>query len=315
MPAAHGTIKEAPGCARGRARSSRGLIYRGVFVMQEDPTPEQMELVRQFSIRHYKLLSSLLLQMINALEGVRPQDERLLGCNQLAGKIFIHAISIYHLYQGTKVSLLYRNRPTDFVDFSSIAVLVRVGIETYLNMHELYFQVQTDDDFEFNHALWELAGFIIREDVDIVHRSGDAYLQQEHQKALTHIAELRNRIENTARFQSLSTNQQKQVMQGRRGSKIKEATVKSAGMDYKLIQMVYAYFSAYTHGDALSGIQLMNARSRAQQLQHADSFMTLMLIVISKTVRRMAEKFPEARAVADRHKYAFSWSLVWGRDY
>ena len=82
-------------------------------------------------------------------------------------------------------------------------------------MFEVFFEPPTDDEREFQHALWLLSGFAIRERTGPTEIIDDKRIAQSQQE----IEEMRDRIRNTNKFASLSDKQQRWVLKGKRDPK------------------------------------------------------------------------------------------------
>src|SRR5260221_10792360 len=151
-----------------------------LMFIQQLPTKDQ-----------YLQLLDLTYEVAQSLKGKKSPDPRLPDCQQLAVKLFFHAATVYQLREeSTKAPVPYSLNGSSFYDFPSIAVLTRAILETYLTLFEIFFEPSTEDEFEFNHALWLLSGFVIRENFD----PSDPTLQEQITKAQKEIQEMRNRL-------------------------------------------------------------------------------------------------------------------------
>jgi hypothetical protein len=234
------------------------------------------------------------------LKGKQSTDSRLPDCQQLALKLFAHAATIYQLRQGTKISIPYSIQGVFFYDFGSVAVLTRAVIETYLTLFEVFFEPATDDEFEFNHALWQLSGFIIREKFP----SSDPNFEKQVSRAQEEIREIKIRLQRTEKFNSLTRKQQKDILKGNRRRDWKKVA-KTAGFGHQTVRQMYAYYSGYVHADALSGVQLMGAETAQDQIEFIEIYMHTVMIILAKMVVEYSKKFSEAKAVCDKNPDVF----------
>ena len=163
-------------------------------------------------------------------------------------------------------------------------------------MFEVFFEPVTEDDFEFNHALWLLSGFVIRGKLT----SSDPTIQSKVTNAKKEIQEMRTRLQKTKKYQSLESEEKKKV---RRGIGIRnwKSVAKSAGFGEKYIQLIYAYLSGYVHADGLSSTQIATAQSKQVQIGFIERQMRTIMIVLAKMIINYAKKFPEAKAVCDKN--------------
>lgn len=260
-----------------------------------------------FDIHQYLQLLDLTYEVAQSLEGKPSADPRLPDCQQLALKLFYHAATIYCLRLGTKCPVPYSSeRGAFFYDFVSVIVLTRAALETFFTLFEVFFEPTTEDEFEFNHALWQLAGFIIREDFD----PSDPALKSQVANLQKEIQEMRNRIQKTKKFRSLKPREQKQVLKGKR-KRDWTSLAKAAGFGEQTTRRMYGYYSGYVHADGLSGVQIMTAKTPQEQIEFIEANMRTVMIVLSKMIIEYANKFPEAKAVCDKDPDAFFQAEVW----
>src|SRR5574341_1021531 len=228
----------------------------------------------------YLQLLDLMYEVAQSLKGKQVTDGRLVDLEQLTGKFFYHAASIYWLRQGTKVPVPRSVvNGASFFDTASVTVLARAALETYLTMFEVFFEPATDDDFEYNHALWQLSGFIIREGFVPT----DPSLAADYARAQKEIEEIRDRLRKTQKFNTLTPNQQKVVLRGKR-TREWAGLAKGMGIGKQTIGRIYAYQSSYVHADGLSGAQLVSARTAAEQIELIETNMHFVMIVMSKMI-------------------------------
>lgn len=257
--------------------------------------------------KQYLQLLDLAYEVAQSLKGKKTPDFRCPDCQQLAAKLFIHAATVFWLREaGTKAPVPYSTKGASFYDFSSVAVLTRAILETYLTMFEVFFEPKTEDEFEFNHALWLLSGFIIRVD----YAPSDPTLQDEVSKAKIEIQEMRSRLQKTRKYISLKPGEQKDVLKGKRLRSWK-SVAKAAGFGEKTIQKMYAYYSGHVHADGLSGTQIMTAQTRQDQVEHLETHMRVIMLVLSKMIMEYARKFTEAKNVCNKNPDAYFSAEIW----
>lgn len=251
-------------------------------------------------------LLDLSFEVIQSLDGKPSSDYRIPDCQQIATKLYFHASSIYWLTKGTKAPVPKSRKGTSFIDFASIAVLTRAIFETYLSLFEVFLEEQSEDEFEFNHALWQLAGFSIREGIQPAQPEfQDAYFQ-----AQTDNENIRDRIKRTEKFQSLNRKQQKLVLDGKRiRGRIQVA--EAAGFGKQVIRQIYKYYSGYVHSDGLSASQIFEAETSSEQAQSTHLHLIVTSIVLSKLIVSYYEKYEEARSVCMKHQPVFLDAKAW----
>jgi hypothetical protein len=254
----------------------------------------------------YPDILDLSFDVIEALKGKKVTDSRFPDCQQLATKLFFHGATIYYLRDGTKTPSPYSIGGTNFIDFASAAVIVRAALETYLVLYDVYFGPTSDDEFEFEHATWKLAGFVIREN----YKPSDPTFKNNYKTSQEQIHEIRERIKKTARFQSLKPNQQKSVLQGKR-IKNRKRTGESAGFGEKVLTLLYKYYSGYVHADGLSASQIMASETREEQIKMFKFHMLFMMILLSKLIVEYAKRFPESAQACQNKLEVFTHAKVY----
>ena len=259
-----------------------------------------------FDMNEYIQLLDLTYQVVQSLQGKPSPDSRWPDCQQLATKLFFHAATVYSLRQGTKAPLLSLPSGTNFYDFASVTVITRAALETYLTLFEVFFKPASDDEFEFSHALWQLSGFIIRENyvpLDATLRTQFAAVQKE-------IQDLKVRIQKTVVFASMTAGEKKEALKGKR-KRDWAGVAKAAGLGEQAIRQMYAYYSGYVHADGLSGSQIVTARNAKEQIEDIEIHMRTIMIVLSKLITEYARKFTEAKAVCDKNPDAYYRAEIW----
>lgn len=253
-----------------------------------------------FNTDQYLQLLDLAYQVAQSLKGKQSAIPYLPDCQQLAAKLFFHAATIYWLRQGTRAPLRSSEEGAFFYDFASVAVLTRAALETYLALFEVFLEPTTEDEFEFNHALWQLSGFVIREDFV----PSDPTLQNWVADSQKEIQQMRTRLQKTKKFGSLKRGEQRDVLKGKR-RRDWPSVAKAAGFGEQTVRLMYAYYSGYVHADGLSGAQIMSAQTAQDQIQFIERHMHTVMIVLSKMIVEYVKKFPEAKAVCDKNADTF----------
>jgi hypothetical protein len=193
-----------------------------------------------------------------------------------------------------------------FVDFSSIAVLARSALETYLTFFEVFVAPTNNDEFEFNYCLWHLSGHVVRENLVPL----DPNLQEDYKTAQEDIKALRNRLMATSIFQALGSKEQKNVLKGKR-KRDWLLVAKSAGFGYQFIRQIYTYYSGFVHADGLTAGQLMSAQTRDDQLFHAKIHLVTLMITMSKFILNYGALFEEANAKFQQFNTTYEQAKMW----
>ncbi|GEM_PF-2489663 len=260
----------------------------------------------EFSEKEYLDLLELAFEVAESVKEKVSPDGRRPDSQYLALKLFAHAATVHLLYTGTKIPVPASTGGTNFIDFSSIAVLARSALETYLGFFEVFIAPKNDDEFEFNYCLWHLSGQVVLEDFVPF----DPTLQEEAKIAQEEIKALRDRIRATAVFQGLSPKAQKEVLKAKRKRDWLMAA-KSAGFTHQFIRRIYAYSSGFVHADGFTAGQLMSAQTKLDQIFHAQIHLITIMIVLSKFILDYGQLFEEARALFPNFKTAYDRAVIW----
>jgi hypothetical protein len=234
----------------------------------------------------------------NALKGKKVKTPGLAYAETLAGKLLQHALTAYALWtQNTRLQMPGMP-PIDFVDWSSINVLARTCIETYIACHYVFLQPSTPDESDFRYNAWMLAGFVRRESFPTVTEKGaqqiviDAQVNQRH----------RRKIQNTVAFGKLSTKQQKAVLSGRDwhpGVTMSEMADTVFGPRWG--RALYAVMSSHAHADGLSAVQIKQAVNEGEMSKLAAGAVTEIGVVLAYMTASYAGRFVKAGQVYRYH--------------
>ena len=251
-------------------------------------------------VARYPDLVDFAYQVINSLKGTQYIDYRWVDCERLARKVWVHAVTINHLREGSNVTLTDFKDGAHIKDFASVMVVTRAMLETYLNLFNIFFESQDTDLFEYCHAVYQIKGFSIIE--THIKREPNAYFDISELPKIEHqireIEDMRERVKKTQHYQKLDKNQQESSLKGSLCPKRSiEVVAESAGFKSSFFQKVYMNLSSYIHGDALSGAHIHDAKTDEER----DAFMRLSMatamMVLSRLILNYAEKFPEAKAI------------------
>jgi hypothetical protein len=261
----------------------------------------------RFSEEEYLALLELTYEVAQSIQGKVSIDGRKPDSQYLALKLYAHAATAYWLYQGTKAPVPASTGGSSFIDFSSIAVITRAAIETYLSFFEVFVATLTDDEFEFNYCLWHLSGNIFFEKLGSV----DSSLEENYKAKEEEIAELRDRLKKTARFAGLKSGEQKDVLDGKR-KRDWAAVAKSAGFGFEFLRKrVYPYSSGFVHADGYAAGQMMSAQTNEDQKFHAEMNLVTMMILLSKFILDYESLFEEVQSVTQKFESARKKAEIW----
>jgi hypothetical protein len=234
----------------------------------------------------------------NALEHKKLRDPHFAYAETLAGKLLQHALTAHALWtQETRLQIEGING-VHFVDWSSIQVLARTCIETYIACQYVFLQASTADDIDFRYNAWMLAGFLRRESFPTVTQRGAQQIARDAQVNERH----RREIQKTVAFGKLPPKQQKAVLSGlswHPGVTMSEMADTVFGQKWG--RALYAVMSSHAHADGLSAVQIKQAVSEGSMPKLAYSAMAEIGIVLAHMTRSYARKFVKAGKAYRRH--------------
>jgi len=238
---------------------------------------------------------NLYYNVVQSLKGYAPVDSRLVRSQGLAAKLFEHAASALWLSKGTRVPEM-PDVGIDFGDHSTITLIARAALETYLVFYYVFLDPKTEDEFEFRFNAWLLAG--------LAERERHPFQLAEHQAQVAAEKPLyesyREAIRRTKTFKNLGTRKtgsktQQMVLKGTkwRFHPWREIAAR-AGFGPEYSRSLYAYLSDYAHSGSLAALQVSQAQSPQVQLAHVSSDLRIIMVVLCKMIASFTKKFPNA---------------------
>jgi len=211
----------------------------------------------------YSQLVHLVFQLVNAQQGRKVDGNlRLLDVHALVIKLLQHLVSMLQLCELTNVDHEGRRLFT-FVDHSSVKVLGRAALESYL---VVYYLAGDGDDalLDFRYRAWKLAGLVDRQKIELQAQDHRDLLQKERQI----IDALKEEIKASPFREIYTPKQFPRVLAGEwRIGKSWLDLAKEAGLHEKWITDIYGYLCGYSHSSYLSALQVRNAISSIDDQQ------------------------------------------------
>jgi hypothetical protein len=202
-------------------------------------------------------------------------------------KYAFHLASILTLEHGSRFSLSDDARMA--YDYSSVIVLLRAALETYLTYYYIYSDSSGEDDYTFRFHNWLIDGLNFRQSIDV---SFSEELQQQKQKEGIELLESIKVIENTDAFRRLSEKQKRLATKKRQWIRPGWAEViTKTGIGEYWARTFYALFSAYAHTSSQSIMQFKEATVKNEGKQLNSSFASLIFIVTAMFIESYVEDF------------------------
>lgn len=262
----------------------------------------------------YALVHSQLLTLIdhfilvaNSVKGLTLQSnvpKRF--AEPLAKKTISHIISSLTLFEGTKFKLS-DSTYIQTVDFSSIAVLTRAALETYLTFNYIFVTPKENMDKEFRYACWDLAGIIEREEFPTLDEESEKVKKNEQLLKAQIIKNLTNNIY----YQNLTKVEKGNLHKGnwRLGKSWKDLAI-IAGFQENYFKYLYTYLCSYSHSGRLSILQIEQTKEFDKEKEFAKIFHTINLMIVARLLTDYVDLIPECRKVFESNKSAVQFTKI-----
>lgn len=217
-------------------------------------------------------------------------DDRILDAEGLALKFFGHASAAFYLYQGTALPLLGAN----FIDPSSINVIGRAALETFLVFHHVFVApASEEEERDFRYMSWLLAGFLGRQTFPLQSPKGKEMLSKEAQL----IAPLQCKLRENQHFKSLKPGQQKDLLEkGKWRLPSWKKMALSAGLSRTHAEAFYSYLCEYAHAGNLSVLQIRNAHTLQSQRSLCSATIGVLIISTANMIKSYCKVFPKSES-------------------
>lgn len=218
----------------------------------------------------FDLLIDLMADMIDAqaVEPRRTGDDWIADAQTLAVKLFKQLCSARSLLAPI-VFQKHNGATFQFIDHSSLVILVRACIETYIAMHWIF--GSEDIEFrKFRHRVWKLGGLMDR--LKLHHTTDEA--RRKIEETRLQAEELITEIKASTYFDLYFPKQAKRILKGdwRVDWSWTDEAVR-AGFHKKYFETIYGHFCGYAHSSYISSMQISQARDINDQYMLAQASM------------------------------------------
>lgn len=267
-------------------------------------SPEPLDAEMIDKQRDYIGLMKVLVNVVEASKGtVAGSDDRLLDAEGLALKFVGHASAAYYLYQGIALPEIGAN----FVDPSSVNVLGRAALETFLVFHHVFITPASEEERDFRYRSWLLAGFLERQTFPVQPPQGREMLSKEAQL----IPPLQAKLRENVCFRALKSGQQKNLLEKGKWRPPWTEMGLAAGLSRTHAEAFYSYLCEYAHAGNLGVIQIRNAHTIQSQRKLCDATIGLLIISIANMVKTYCEVFPKSQASLQQDQDGTSLVKMW----
>jgi hypothetical protein len=261
------------------------------------------KLIRMADITYYESILQVALEITEELHSTLTEPYRR-DVLQLAIRLIGQSQTLYHL-GSPSVSLVPRlGKRKPVVDISSIASIFRTIIETYLTMHEVFFEPNDDNDFDFFHSRWMLIGLhnIKKHTPDYI------YNVFAHEGVEPLRIDETKRMKKTTQYQTMLSkkkNDHKKTMAAlihrNRNDDEWQRIAQSANIDVSAYQKIYSAYSGYIHSDGRTSFRL-DQQDGFEFDEHVELMLFITTRIVSKMICDFARRYENADQVAKTNK-------------
>lgn len=218
-----------------------------------------------YAIAHAHELLRLLEEILSK-DDVRFNQDYLRSAKGLTYKFFAHCTTILRLYQKEEAHIPFAGK--NYPDIASVRALIRVCVETYLTLFEVFFEHVGDNDIlDFRFRVWLLKGLapglLLQERIPFLldtETIADYSSQVEERKRENE--EYKKSIQESAYFRTLTRKQRKDIERLLNKPKDyfsikyvdrgREQLLSDAGLNHHILTHIYSSTSSYVHSDGYS---------------------------------------------------------------
>lgn len=255
-----------------------------------------------------RTLLNLIVQLTNSQAGKDlPAGSPWMNDAQvLALKFYYHLTSLHVLVQ--PVEVVMSQGTASHIDHSSVLVLSRAALETFLTFAHVFGCTESDLR-EFRHMAWRCAGLLDRQKLQ-----ASARLPQSKQRLIDEgasIETLRAEMQAHARWVHYSGKERTAFLKGEwRAGRGWTAIGVEAGFHPVHIRELYSFLCGYSHTSWLSILQIRDARELLQQAAMTAmsvsnacvlmSFFALHYVALFPDAERVLAAYPEATVLVQK---------------
>jgi hypothetical protein len=233
-------------------------------------------------------------------------DEWQNDAQVLSVKLYRHIASAQLVSQKTTFRI-GKTQSTTHVDHSSVAIIVRAAIETFLAFHYIFTSKDVNTVI-FRHNVWKHAGLIDRSKILASTKESKRVIQDE---AIL-IEELKNEIITSGHYHDCNRDAKKAILSGEWKPKGGWYTIiKQTEIHPRYFNDIYSHTSGHSHTSYISAIQIRDAWQINDQQMLADSIRQTLRLILSHFVFLYSELFPESRQVLECSPKLFELAETW----
>jgi len=228
-------------------------------------------------------------------------DAKILGL-----KLFRHSASARQVAAGVTFGL-NNNEHFSHIDHSSVAVIVRSALETYLAFNYIF--INKDEQLSsYRHKLWKHSGLIERSKLSASTPEGKEVLFRE---AIL-IEELKNEILSNPFFLECNSDARKEIKNGAWRPKGGWYTVTGqTDIHEKYFSNIYNHLSCHSHSSYISALQTRDASTIEDQQMLVRASCQNLCLILAHFLFSYVELFPESRNLLESDASLFNIASKW----
>lgn len=234
-------------------------------------------LIVEYSTDHKEDMLILIKGLLIISESMRGKDVR----NELDNyakalfvKFFQHVSTVYYLFKGTIIHELQAK----YFDFTSINILTRAALETYIIFHYIFIDPKDEEEKLFRYHCWRISSeFQLRRLVAITTVAKDIIPQQDKE-----IEELKTKIKSNKYFNSLTNKQKRRLIENGDWQKPGWKELASmSGLSDVLSKHYYSYLCGHVHVQHHQVRQVYKAMNHNEQQKMTHSALTTLMLAMA----------------------------------
>lgn len=254
---------------------------------------------------NYQKLLSTLFAVADANSGTT-SEAILIYSEDILRKFAFHAISALRIYDNRDYDIPNYAR-ISLCDFSSINVISRALIESYLIFYWIFIDNKSNETVKLRYLIWKLTSLHWVANLDLEIEEAKKIQQQSTER----MRELKSELTKNKAFLYLNDKEQKKCLQ-----KIKDGRelysrpswgelMQQSGIPKKFCK-TYSYFCSFSHTGFTSVNQLRTANSIEEQTSLSKLALQFNMIFLGKFIYQYCELFPKAKTYLQSDEKASS---------
>lgn len=258
----------------------------------------------------YAVLMDLFVELVESQHGrkIEPGQEWLNDAQVLSVKLYRHLASMQILSRGAMMEMR-GGRVAPYIDHSSVKVIARAALETYLVSFYIYGTNDRSISL-FRHMTWHLGGLTDRQAYRAMGEEARDIAAEEREA----IERLKAEIERSEHYLDYSLKQRRALLDGnwRVGSAWSDLATQ-ANFHEGYFRNIYNYLCGYSHSSYASALQVRQAESIEDQTMLTGATIGIGLVIMAHFsfvypsifagVEEILARNPKSKAVAETWRF------------